>query len=47
MESSVWISSVVKDGDYAIVVRQPCFWTGIIHLVRVRITTTEMDDDGR
>ena len=43
LEYVIWNPSTIKYGDYYIIVRQPCLWTGSINPFRVKLTLAEMD----
>ena len=44
---SSYTSRIVKDGDYAILIRQPCMWSGAAQPVRVAVTPKQVhgEDD--
>ena len=46
LESFIWNLYTIKDGEYAIILRQPCLWTGSIQPVRVKLAPAEMDYSG-
>ena len=42
--NGIFLSSCIKDGDYGILVRQPCIWSGGIQPVKIAVTPVINED---
>jgi len=45
LDNGIYTESNIVDGDHAIIVRQPCMWSGGIQPVRIRVTCPDYTGD--